>query len=253
MTSHTTSAYDCTANGSGLAANGTALKSVSNGSGGHPNYGATVIDSRAVDYLLMKLRSKNTKGKEFMVYGDRLMRILAEEALCRLPSVVEGKVETPCGTAHGLVDDQGKERKICLVSVVRSGDILQEAVRQLEPGVKVGKILIQRDEDCPNKTPKLFYKKLPKDISECFVILVDPMLATSGSARMALDVLVADQVDPNNIMFLNLICAPEGLKKLQQDYPQVHVVTGAIDSHLNEHAYIVPGLGDYGDRYYGTE
>jgi len=215
--------YDCTANGG----SGNIHRTTVNGTTSDKNvdsYGATVIDSVAVDYLLMKLRSKHTKGKEFMVYGDRLMRILAEEALCRLPSVVEGQVETPCGVARGLVDDKTRERKICLVSVVRSGDILQEAVRQLEPGVKVGKILIQRNEDCPNKTPKLFYKKLPKDIKDCFVILVDPMLATSGSARMALDVLVQDQVPPENIMFLNLICAPEGLKKLKQDYPQVRMV-----------------------------
>jgi len=214
-------------------------------------YGATVIKSRAVDYLLMKLRCKHTKGKEFMVYGDRLMRILAEEALCRLPSIKRGCVDTPCGLAEGLIDD--RKADICLVSVVRSGDILQEAVRQLEPGVKVGKILIQRDEKCPEKTPKLFYKKLPRDIADCFVMLVDPMLATSGSARMAIQVLVDSGVDPKNIMFLNLICAPEGLKKLNQQFPQVQVVTGAVDSHLNEHSYIVPGLGDYGDRYYGTE
>merc|ERR1712241_552577 len=186
-----------------------------------------------------------------MGYGDRLMRLLAEEALCRLPSIQEGEVITPCGVSKGLVEK--RKMDICLVSLVRSGDILQEAVRQLEPGVKIGKILIQRDESTVEKTPKLFYKKLPKDIRDCFVILVDPMLATSGSARMALDVLGQDQVPPENIMFLNLICAPEGLKRLKEDYPQIHVVTGAIDSHLNENAYIVPGLGDYGDRYYGTE
>ena len=144
-----------------------------------------------------------------MVYGDRLMRLLAEEALCRLPSIKDGEVITPCGVAQGLVEK--RKMDICLVSVVRSGilsidiydahksysikimyttsnmynikfvgDILQEAVRQLEPGVKIGKILIQRDESTVEKTPKLFYKKLPKDIPDCFVILVDPMLATAG-------------------------------------------------------------------------
>ncbi len=107
------------------------------------------------------------------------MRILAEEALCRLPSVQPGVVETPCGQASGLVDKWKMD--ICLVSVVRSGDILQEAVRQLQPGVKVGKILIQRDESTKDKTPVLFYKKFPKDIADCFVLLVDPMLATAGT------------------------------------------------------------------------
>lgn len=158
-----------------------------------------------------------------MVYGDRLMRLLAEEALSRLPTIQEGVVETPCGEASGLIETD--ETKICLVSVVRSGDILQEAVRQLEPGVKVGKILIQRDESTVEKTPKLYYKKLPRDIADCYTILVDPMLATAGSAKMAIRVLVESGVDPKKVMFLNLICAPEGLKALREEYPEVRVVT----------------------------
>jgi len=215
------------------------------------SFGATVIKSRAVNFLLTKLRCKETSGRDFMVYGDRLMRLLAEEALCRLPSIEEGEVETPCGVSKGFVEKRKME--ICLVSVVRSGDILQEAVRQLEPGVKVGKILIQRDESTVEKTPKLFYKKLPKDIPDCFTILVDPMLATAGSAKLALEVLVESGCKPKNIMFLNLICAPEGLEALRNNYPEVHVVTGAIDECLNSDRFIVPGLGDYGDRYYGTQ
>lgn len=210
----------------------------------------TVINSRAMRFLLTKLRDSKTTHKDFMIYGDRAMRILAEEALCRLPSVVEAEVETPCGSALGLVE---KEDQVCLVSIVRSGDILLEAVRQIRPGVKVGKILIQRDESTAEKTPVLYYKKFPKDIKDCFVILVDPMLATAGSAKMAISVLVEGGVKPENIMFLNLICAPEGLKILKESYPSIHIITGAIDSHLNEHRFIVPGLGDYGDRYYGTQ
>jgi len=217
--------------------------------GEYPN--VTVVNSRSVNYLLTKLRNKDTKAKDFMVYGDRLMRILAEEALCRLPNVQTGAVETPCGNARGLLDKWKLD--ICLVSVVRSGDILQEAVRQIVPGVKVGKILIQRDETSIEKLPKLFYKKFPKDIADCFVMLVDPMMATSGSAKMAIQVLAKANVRPENIMFLNLICAPEGLKALTDEYPQVQVVTGAIDDCLDENRFIVPGLGDYGDRYYGTE
>lgn len=233
----------------GSIKNGCAVKTSKKCStGSWPN--VTVIDSRAVNYLLTMLRNKDTESKEFMVYGDRLMRILAEEALCRLPSVQIGTVETPCGSAQGLVDRW--DMNICLVSVVRSGDILQEAVRQLQPGVKVGKILIQRDETTEDKTPVLYYKKLPRDIANCFVLLVDPMLATAGSAKMAISVLVESGVMPENIMFLNLICAPEGLDNLTEEYPQVQIVTGAIDKQLNQHRFIVPGLGDYGDRYYGT-
>ncbi len=238
-----------------------------------------------------------------MLYGDRLMRILAEEALCRLPNVRESEVSTPCGVARGLVELSAT--RLCLVSVVRSGDILQEAVRQLVPGTAVGKILIQRDEAAEDKRPILYYKKLPKDVAERFVMLVDPMLATAGedstytiictvsvrgseedklsgfnlgSAKMAISVLVDSGVDPSNIMFLNLICAPEGLRALREEYPQVlkvsalpkstsfriyylqyasytqvQIITGAVDDCLNENRFIVPGLGDYGDRYYQTE
>ncbi len=142
----------------------------------------------------------NFSMQEFMVYGDRLMRILAEEALCRLPTIAEGRVETPCGWADGPVESEGPlERRLCLVSVVRSGDILQEAVRQLAPGTAVGKILIQRDEEREDKRPILYYKKLPRDVAERFVILVDPMLATAGSAKMAISVLVDSVVVPVSV------------------------------------------------------
>lgn len=210
----------------------------------------TVIKSRAVDYLLLKLRNKNTKTEEFQKVGDRLMRILGEEALCRLPTVKEGKVETPCGTVTGPVDTPGPP--VCLVSIVRSGDILQEAVRCLRPGLSVGKILIQRDESSDDKRAVLYYKKLPKNITESFVILVDPMLATAGSAIRAIEVLKENGVKTENILFLNLICCPEGLQAMAKSYPEIQIITGCVDSHLDEDKYIVPGLGDYGDRYYGT-
>ena len=132
-------------------------------------------------------RQKDLGVEEFQTIGDRLMRLLGEEALARLPTVVEGEVQTPCGVAGGYVDTPGPP--VCVVSIVRSGDILQEAVRYLQPGVSVGKILIQRDESKPDKPAVLYYKKLPKNISESFVILVDPMLATGGSAIRALTVL----------------------------------------------------------------
>ncbi len=210
----------------------------------------TVVKTRASSFLLTKLRNKDTDAKDFMIYGDRLMRILAEEALASLPNIDYGEVNTPCGKAVGLV--KKRKEKVCVVSIPRSGDILQEAVRQIKPGVRIGKILIQRDESTKDKTPILYYKKLPKDISECFVILVDPMLATAGSAKRAISVLIDAGVQEDKIMFLNLVCCPEGIRNLFDEYPNVSVITGAIDKCLNEEMFIVPGLGDYGDRYYGT-
>lgn len=210
----------------------------------------TVINTRAVSLLLTKLRNKETNAKDFMIYGDRLMRILAEEALASLPNIDYGEVSTPCGKATGLI--KTREEKVCVVSIPRSGDILQEAVRQIKPGVRIGKILIQRDESTKAKTPVLYYKKLPRDISDCFVILVDPMLATAGSAKRAISVLIDAGVQEHKIMFLNLVCCPEGIQNLFTEYPNVSVITGSIDKCLNEEKFIVPGLGDYGDRYYGT-
>lgn len=210
----------------------------------------TVVSMKAVSFLLTKLRNKDTSAKDFMIHGDRLMRILAEEALASLPNIGYGVVETPCGKATGLVKKE--DLKLCVVSIPRSGDILQEAVRQIKPGVRIGKILIQRDESTADKRPVLYYKKLPRDISECYVILVDPMLATAGSAKRAIAVLIEAGVKEEHIMFLNLVCCPEGIRNLFDAYPKVSVITGAIDYCLNEHKFIVPGLGDYGDRYYGT-
>ena len=210
----------------------------------------TVLNTRATSLLLTKLRDRDTNAKDFMIYGDRLMRILAEEALASLPNIEYGEVSTPCGKAVGLV--KTRSEKLCVVSIPRSGDILQEAVRQIKPGVRIGKILIQRDESTKDKRPVLYYKKLPKDIAECFVVLVDPMLATAGSAKRAIAVLIDAGVKEEKIMFLNLVCCPEGIQNLFNEYPNVSVITGSIDTCLNKDMFIVPGLGDYGDRYYGT-
>nr|ACO10959.1 Uracil phosphoribosyltransferase [Caligus rogercresseyi] len=211
----------------------------------------TVIQSRALEFLLCKLRDVRTNQRDFAMYGDRAMRILAEEALCRLPNIVEKDIKTPCGIVKGLVEEDNAG-KLCVVSIVRSGDILQEAVRQISPGVKLGKILIQRDETHVDKIPIFLYDKYPKDISTCFVILTDPMLATAGSATLAIKMLLDKGVQESNILFLNLICAPEGLDVLRNNFPRIRVLTGAIDKYLNEEKFIVPGLGDYGDRYSGT-
>ncbi|KAL7565113.1 hypothetical protein ACA910_005120 [Epithemia clementina (nom. ined.)] len=136
---------------------------------------------------------------------------------------------------------------------VRSGDCILEAVREIEPACRVGKILIQRDESHPEKLPRLFYSKMPPEISSMHVLLCDPMLATGGSAVMALDVLVRDYgVDPSKIIFANLICAPEGLERLGKEYPAVRIVTACVDKGLNEENFIVPGLGDFGDRFFNT-
>lgn len=178
------------------------------------------------------------------------MRLLAEDALAEFETK-SVDIETPCGpfTGKATVDPTS----ICAVSIIRSGDSLLEVVRECEPAIKVGKILIQRDEGHPNKLPRLFYSKMPPDVAKLFILLCDPMLATGGSAVMTLDVLVKQyKVDPSKVVFANMICAPEGLSAVARAYPSVKIVTACIDDGLNDDKYIVPGLGDYGDRYFNT-
>ena len=173
------------------------------------------------------------------------MRLLAEDALAEFPtSAVE--IATPCEPNYQGVLPALPPTQICAVSIIRSGDALLEVVREVEPAVKVGKILIQRDETHPDKRPKLYYSKLPSDIHKLHVVLCDPMLATGGSAVKAIECLRQAGVDAARITFANMICAPDGLRHLAAHYPQIKIVTACVDDGLNDEKYIVPGLGDYG-------
>jgi len=136
------------------------------------------------------------------------------------------------------------------VSIVRAGESMESGLRAVCKAVRIGKILIQRDEE--TALPKLYYAKLPTDISQRHVLLLDPMLATGGSATKAIEVLQEHGVPEDKIMFLNLIAAPAGIRNIRQRFPKLRIVTTAIDESLNEKKYIVPGIGDFGDRYFGT-
>jgi uracil phosphoribosyltransferase len=209
-----------------------------------------LIDTPAVRHLFTVIRNKDTLNPEYVRYADRLMTLLAEEGLARI-GVKKCIIDTPCGKYKGL---KGADpNTMCVVSIPRSGDILMEAVRRISIGISVGKILCQRDESDPEKRAKLFYSKLPANIRKMKVILVDPMLATGGSASLAINELIKAGCKPTNITFLNVVSCPEGLRKLNNSHPGVRVITAAIDPILNEDKFIVPGLGDFGDRYYRTE
>lgn len=214
----------------------------------HPNL--VVVDSRAVRALFTVIRDAATSHVDFVAHADRLMRLLAEEGLAELPGSRPKTVTTPCGAFAGV--ELAPARSVAAVSIVRAGDTLLEAVRRVAPAVSVGKILIQRDESTIEKVPRLMYVKLPGDIATRTVLLVDPMLATGQSAAAAIEVLLRRGVPEEKIVFLNVVASPEGLRLLGERHPRVKVVTGAIDEGLNSHKYIVPGLGDFGDRYHGT-
>lgn len=199
-------------------------------------------------HLFTRLRDKNTGTEKFVYYANRLMRILAEEGIAHLPKI-EKQIETPCGVYNGVEID---ENNAIAVSIIRAGDSLLDAVRFCLPSVRVGKILIQRNESTKEKEPILYYAKFPKDIAQRNVLLVDPMLASGGSSMCAIKCLMDHGVKEENIIFLNVICCPEGIDKFQKQYPRVKIVTAAVDEKLNDNKYIVPGIGDWGDRFYGT-
>mmetsp|Transcript_4190 Transcript_4190/g.4598 ORF Transcript_4190/g.4598 Transcript_4190/m.4598 type:complete len:225 (+) Transcript_4190:199-873(+) len=214
----------------------------------HPNL--VISKSKAYFGLFTKIRDVNTKPVEFAFYAKRLMRILSEDAIGELPSNLS-KIETPCGPCEGVITMDPND--ICAVSIVRAGDSLLEVVREILPGVHVGKILIQRNEETKDKTPEFYYSKMPPNVAGMKILLCDPMLATAGSSIMAVGVLEDKHgVKAENIIFINVLCAPEGLKILASKYPSMKIVTAQVDEYLNEENFIVPGLGDFGDRFFNT-
>ena len=209
------------------------------------------LESRALRMLLTTLRAKATTQPAFVAAADRLCSILAEEALARLPDVRDDvKITTPCGPmATGTIDGPPDD-DIVIVDIVRSGGILQEAVRRVCPGAGTAKVLVQRDEE--TALPSLLYSKLPPDVASKNIVLCDPMLATGGSAMMALGVLRRAGVRDDRVVFANVVSCPEGLRRFASEAPDVKIVTCAVDAGLNDQKFIVPGLGDFGDRYFGT-
>ncbi|KAI9891297.1 MAG: Uracil phosphoribosyltransferase, synthesizes UMP from uracil [Vezdaea aestivalis] len=178
--------------------------------------------------LLTMIRDRDTARADFIFYSNRIIRLLVEEGLNHLP-VVEHTITTPVGQPYSGVKFQGK---ICGVSIMRAGEAMEQGLRDCCRSVRIGKILIQRDEETCK--PKLFYDKLPGDIASRWVLLLDPMFATGGSATMAVDVLKSRGVPEDRILFLNLIASPEGVTEFAQKFPKLRVVTAFVDQGLNE-------------------
>lgn len=205
----------------------------------------TVVDHPLVQHKLAIIRDKNTGNKEFRELMEEVTMLMAYEAMRDLeldPVTIETPLTTM--TAHML---SGK--KLAVVAILRAGLIMVDGILKLVPAAKVGHIGLYRD---PNTLqPVEYYCKLPSDIAERRVFLTDPMLATAGSAVHALSILKAKGA--HHIKLMSIIAAPEGIKRVQEAHPDVEIVVAAVDSHLNDHGYIVPGLGDAGDRIYGTK
>lgn len=205
----------------------------------------TVVDHPLVQHKLAIIRDKHTGNKEFRELMEEVTMLMAYEAMRDL-ELDPVFIETPLTsiTAHML---SGK--KLALVAILRAGLIMVDGILELVPAAKVGHVGLYRDPQTLN--PVEYYCKLPADIAERRVFLTDPMLATAGSAVHAISILKAKGA--HHIKLMSIIAAPEGIKRVQETHPDVEIVVAAVDSHLNDHGYIVPGLGDAGDRIYGTK
>ncbi|CAN1134008.1 Uridine kinase-like protein 4 [Linum perenne] len=192
------------------------------------------------------IRDSQTTKHDFVFYADRLIRLVVEHGLGHLP-FTEKQVLTPTGSVYTGVDFC---KRLCGVSVVRSGESMENALRACCKGIKIGKILIHREGD---NGQHLIYEKLPKDIADRHVLLLDPILGTGNSAVQAITLLVSKGVPEANIIFLNLISAPQGVHVVCKRFPRIKIVTSEIETGLNEDFRVIPGMGEFGDRYFGTD
>ena len=204
-----------------------------------------VLDHPLIQHKLAILRSKDTSVKEFRELVGEIAGLMCYEATRNLP-LKEVKVETPITTATCRML-AGK--KMAIVPILRAGLGMVDSMVSLIPSAKIGHIGLYRDPQ--THTPVEYYCKLPDDIGNRQVFVVDPMLATGGSAIAAIDFL--KQHGCKNIIMMNIIGAPEGVEAVTKAHPDVDVYLAALDERLNENAYIVPGLGDAGDRIFGTK
>ena len=202
-----------------------------------------IVDHPLVHDALVQLRDKRTPPEHFRRAATRISVLLASEALREAPHD-NITVDTPIGPAKG----RRLRPEIVVVPVLRAGLGMLDAVLELVPDARVGHIGLQRDE--MTAVASRYYSKLPSSLAQSYVLMIDPMLATGGSAVAALELL--REAGATDIRIVCIVAAPEGIATVEQHHPDVSIYTPVVDQGLNEHKYIVPGLGDFGDRLYGT-
>ena len=202
-----------------------------------------LVDHPLVHDALVSLRDKQTPPDAFRRLATRISVLLAAEALRALPTTAI-TVETPLGPAAG----RHVASDVVVVPVLRAGLGMLDAVLELVPSARVGYIGLQRDER--TAIASQYYSKLPDRLDRSYVLMIDPMLATGGSASAALELL--RRAGATHVRIVCIVAAPEGIAFVERDHPDVVIYTPVVDQHLNAQKYIVPGLGDFGDRLYGT-
>jgi len=205
----------------------------------------TVVNHPLISHKLTLMREKDTSTKSFRQLLREISHLLAYEVTRDLPMTTK-RIETPmCAMDAPAIEG----KKLALISILRAGNGLLDGILELIPAARVGFVGLYRDHE--TLQPVQYYFKVPKELADRVTIVVDPMLATGNSSVAAIDLL--KQAGANNLRFLCLLAAPEGVARMQAAHPDVPIVTAALDSHLNELGYIVPGLGDAGDRMFGTK
>ncbi|GAA3412910.1 uracil phosphoribosyltransferase [Paenibacillus hodogayensis] len=204
-----------------------------------------VCDHPLIQHKLTYIRDKNTNTKDFRELVDEVATLMAYEITRDIP-LAPFEVETPVQRAECKVI---AGRMLGLIPILRAGLGMVDGILKLLPAAKVGHVGLYRDPD--TLQPVEYYVKLPTDVQERELIVIDPMLATGGSANAAIDVL--KKRDCSQIKLMCLIAAPEGIAAVQEAHPDVDIYVAAVDEYLNDHGYIVPGLGDAGDRLFGTK
>ena len=205
----------------------------------------TYLDHPLIQHKISRLRDKTTGTNEFRSLVEEIAMLMGYEALRDLPTE-DVTVETPIETCKTPMI---AGRKMAVVPILRAGLGMVNGITTLVPSAKIGHIGLYRDPE--THEPHEYYCKLPDPIEQRLIVLTDPMLATGGSSVAAIQMLKDKGV--KRIHFMCIIAAPEGVKRMQEAHPDVDVIVGALDDHLNEHGYIVPGLGDAGDRIFGTK
>ena len=205
----------------------------------------TIVDHPLVQHKLTLMREADTSTKSFRQLLREISLLLAYEVTRSLPMTTK-QIDTPlCPMSAPTIEG----KKLALVSILRAGNGLLDGILELVPNARVGFVGLYRDPE--TLQPVQYYFKVPDALHDRLTIVVDPMLATGNSSVAAIYLLKA--AGANNIRFLCLLAAPEGVARMKQAHPDVPIVTAALDSHLNDHGYIVPGLGDAGDRMFGTK
>lgn len=205
----------------------------------------TIFEHPLIQHKISILRDEKTGTNEFRKLVDEIAMLMGFEALRDLPTE-EVEVKTPIQTC---MTPMVSGKKLAIVPILRAGLGMVSGLLELVPSAKVGHIGLYRDEE--THEPHAYYCKLPANIDERLVILTDPMLATGGSACEALDFI--KEKGGKNIKFMAIIAAPEGLERVKKEHPDVQIYIGHLDDGLNENCYICPGLGDAGDRIFGTK